>query len=328
MSNTKKVVLIVTGVLVVCLIGAGIVLGLYLTGDRDNTQYFGIFRGSRVTVDETHALDLGGVASLRVECSSGTITVQPGDEPGVVMTGVLWTPSPKDEYLRIEENDGRLSVVLDLDTHMLNWADLDIVVTLPKDCGLDLSLSCASANSTISGMALGDVTISCASGRTSIANCTGGALDVGTASGGVDIEDCQFATIHTVCQSGNIGIRNSVGSTTVRCTSGRVEITDVAGALDISNISGNVTVDLSSKEIEPISIDVTSGSITLYLSAQAAFDLDADTTSGGISCDFDRTVSGGSSGSIVGDHISGAVNGGGVNVTLRTVSGGISIKKQ
>jgi DUF4097 and DUF4098 domain-containing protein YvlB len=64
------------------------------------------------------------------------------------------------------------------------------------------------------------------------------------------------------------------------------------------------------------------------LNTEAAFDLDADTTSGNISCDFDRTVSGGSQGSIVGDHISGAVNGGGVSVTLSTVSGGINIKKQ
>lgn len=327
MSNTKIVVLIVVGVLVVCLIGAGIVLGLYFTQHGDNKDFFGMFRGSRVTADETHALNLDGVTSLNVECSAGTVTVLPGDKAEVSMTGTLWTPDQRDEYLSVSETNGKLSVVFDLDTALFSWSDIDITVTLPKDCGLDLRLACASANTNLEDMTLGNVSVSCASGRAAISGCTGGTLDINTASGGIKLEDSAFSTVMIGCQSGDIDIRGTQGDTTVRCTSGTVKVTDVTGALDINNTSGSVTVDLAQKEIDPISIDVTSGSLTLYLNADAEFDLDADTTSGGISCDFDRTVTGGSSGSIVGDHISGTVNGGGVSVSLRTVSGGINIKK-
>jgi hypothetical protein len=252
---------------------------VYYANARDGRpDFFGIFRGSRVTVDETHELDLDGVTALSVNCASGTVKVIPGDEPKVTMTGALWTPEQKDEYLSVTENDGRISVVFELDTALFSWSDIDITVTLPKDCGLNLDLACASADTTLQNLRLGDVSINCASGRTNFTDCTGGALDINTASGGVDIEGCAFDSIHTVCQSGDIDIRDTQGATTVRCTSGRVSITEVEGALDISNTSGGVTVQLTNKEIQPINIDVTSGSLALYLNAEAAFNLDAQTT--------------------------------------------------
>ena len=212
MSNTKKVVLIVTGVLVVCLIGVSIVVGLYFAGDRDHSDYFGIFKGSRVTVNETHELNLSGVSALEVECASGSVKIMPGDEPEVTMTGALWTPEQKDEYLSITEGNGTVSIVLELDTALFSWSDIDITITLPEDCELDLDLACASADATLQNMSLGDVSMSCASGKANFSNCTGGAVDINTASGSVKIEDCVFESIHTVCQSGDIEIRNTEGA--------------------------------------------------------------------------------------------------------------------
>lgn len=332
MSNTKKVVLIVTGVALVCLIGAGIILGIsYTQASRDGhdvSNFFGLFSGSRVTVEETHELKLDGISALSVECASGNVTVQPGTEAKVEMTGSLWTPEQKDEYISVTQEGERLNVKLDIDSTFFNWVDIDIVVTIPEDSGLNLNVAAASANTVMQQLTLGDVSIGCASGKVEINDVTGGALDVGTASGVVRVANSEFTSIRTNCQSGDIDIRDTKAPATVHCTSGRVNITDVTGALDISNTSGGVTVDLSQKDIEPIKVNVTSGTLNVYLNGEAAFDLYASTTSGGIHCDFDRLVSGNGGGSIVGDKISGECNGGGVSVTLETVSGGINIKKK
>ena len=43
MSNTKKVVLIVTGVVLVCLIGVGIVMAVYAAGCNNASDFLGIF---------------------------------------------------------------------------------------------------------------------------------------------------------------------------------------------------------------------------------------------------------------------------------------------
>jgi DUF4097 and DUF4098 domain-containing protein YvlB len=326
MSNTVKVVLVVTSVILVCLISAGILLSVYFAGVGEGTNIFDIFSVSHISVDETHELDLSGISSVSVECASADIEFVPDSEPRVEMTGNLWTPEEKEEYLNVTEEDGKLAVKLDLIRSL--FVDVDITVYLPEDSGLNLNVSCASGDTTIQQLKLGDISISCASGNTDISSCTGGAIEIGTASGNANIGNCAFDSIRTVCQSGSIQIRDTQSAVTIDCTSGKVIITDVTGALDIGSISGNVVISLSQKEIDPIDIDVTSGSITLNLNAQAAFNLDVDTTSGGIQCDFDRTVSGGSSDSFVGDHISGECNGGGVSVTLSTVSGGIDIRKQ
>jgi lia operon protein LiaG len=327
MSNTKKVVLIVTGVVVVCLIGLGIVMAAYAAGGNTMSDFLDIFSGARVTVDETHALELDGVSGILVECASGNVTVMPGNEPKVDVTGSLWTRKEKDQYVSVLEKNGQITVKFELEDMLFNWSDINIVVYLPEDCGLNLKVSCASANTTVRQLALGNVSVTCASGNTEISACTGKTLDIAAASGGVSVEDCAFGSIRTACQSGNIAIRSTEGAAAVQCTSGRVTLVDVAGSLDINNISGDVTVELSQKEIDPIDIRITSGKITLRLNAEAAFDLDAETTSGSIRCNFDRTVSGGSSGGLVGDRIFGEVGGGGVTVTLRAVSGNIDIIK-
>jgi DUF4097 and DUF4098 domain-containing protein YvlB len=328
MSRTKKTVLIVAGIALVCLIGAGIVLGAYYAGSGHMPNFFGIFLGSRVAVDETHPLNLAGISGITVDFASGNVKVVAGSEPKVSMTGRLWTPKEQDEYLKVEKKDGKLAISLDLEESFFSWMDIDVTVTIPEDSGLDMGVSCASADITLQQLKLSDVTVSCASGNLTVNGCSGGKLAIETASGNVNMERSVFEIISATCVSGDVDIRDTEAASTVRCTSGHVAVTDVQGALDISNTSGDVTVSLGQQKISPIDIDVTSGSIHLFLNAEAAFDLDASTTSGGIECGFDRLVSGGSSGPAAGDHIAGKCNGGGVPVTLRTVSGGIDITQQ
>ncbi len=328
MSKTMKVVLIVTCVVLVCLIGAGIVAGVYYAGMGGRSNFFDIFSGSRVAVDESHALDLNGISEISVECASAAVTVVPGDEPKAEMKGNLWAPKKQDAYLSVTQQGEELSIRFDQPVTFFNWSDVDITVYLPEDCGLNLKVSCASGDTAIRQLALGDISVICASGNTGISSCTGKSVGIEAASGNTNVAECAFDGIRTICQSGNIGIRDTKSAVSVKCTSGKVVLKDVEGALDIGSTSGSVEVSLSQPQISPIDIDLTSGGIRMYLNAQAAFDLDANTTSGGIQCDFDRTVSGGESGSIVGDHIVGKCNGGGSSVTLSTISGGIDIRKQ
>ena len=71
-------------------------------------------------------------------------------------------------------------------------------------------------------------------------------------------------------------------------------------------------------EIGNIHVALISGTIDVRLHPDAAFDLDVNTTSGGFKTDYDVTVSGSMSKKIVGEDLSGKVNGGGAKVDLST----------
>jgi lia operon protein LiaG len=325
MSNSKKVLLIFGCVALVCLIGAAIVVGVYFGKAGSGAGIADLLGGERVTLDETQTLDLDGVTSLSVECPSGAITLAPGDEVRVELSGSIWTAKTKDQYLKVTQDGGALRVKLDLDPIGVNFIDVQMKVYLPEDFGMETDISSASGGIDVQNLELGPVTVSCASGDVNISGVKGGALRIDSASGKIKVASSQFESIRATCQSGGIDVRDTNAAVTLHCTSGEVNVADVTGSIDVSSTSGGVTVSLSQPEIEEIRADVTSGSITLKLNAQAAFTLDANTTSGGIDCDFERTVSGGDSDGPVGEHITGKVNGGGASVNLSTVSGGINI---
>lgn len=327
MSATKKIVLIASCVLLVCIICAGIIMATSF-GSGGFGMLFGSIKSKSIHVDENADLDLSGIDSINVQCVSGKIIIGEG-KPHASLTGSILSGQPKDNYLVVEKNGSTLTVRFDSDMIFPQTISTNVTldVSLPKDVLANLNVSGASADTEIRELMLKDMRVDTASGITTISDCTGGTLHIGAASGKIDLSDAQFDRIDTSCTSGTVNIENITGSVTAGSTSGVVRVTNVTGDVSINNTSGGAYVSQEQKDIGAIHVALISGTVEVKLNPETAFDIDAETTSGGFSTDFDVTVSGSMSKKVVGEDLSGKVNGGGPQVSLSTVSGSIRVNK-
>ncbi len=328
MSTTKKVVLITTCVLVVCLIAAAVIIGTNF-GRVGSNGWFGLFSSKSAAIEESASLDLAGIETVNVDCVSGHINITPG-EPGAKLTGSILTSSPKEKYLVVSKQGSTLTVKFDADMifpQTIN-ADVTLSVALPEDSKVNLNVTGASADTELNGFSsLSDVRVDSASGAARVNGCTGNRLKINLTSGLIDVTDAAFKNVDTGCVSGDVNLKNISGSANVSSTSGTVNINSVLGELQVNSTSGNVLLSQPQQDLKAMRVDVTSGNIDLKLNPKAAFNLTADSTSGGIKTDFDVTVSGNVSEDFIGDSLSGKINGGGELLDLYTTSGGIRISK-
>ncbi len=327
MSTTTKVVLIVAGVLVVCILGAAVTLGL-MAGHNGMPNWNGLFRSAVIDIDESAELDLSGVSHINIENVSGRIIVAPG-EPRATLTGRVTTNTDKKTFLEVQNKNGTLTVRTDFMTIYPNFISGDMVLTvyLPEDVGVNASVIGTSSNADVSNIRFDSLSVHSTSGSVKVTGCSGSSLKAGSTSGKAEVRDVRFGSMEIGSTSGDVTVKGADGNLSASCTSGSIEISDVSGVLDVSNTSGGVSVTLSQAEIQPASIHSISGSIRLTLNPDAAFNLDVDSVSGGFSSDFDITISGRQGGYVTGEDIYGKVNGGGALVELSTVSGGIDLVK-
>lgn len=121
----------------------------------------------------------------------------------------------------------------------------------------------------------------------------------------------------------NIHVTGVTGSVNLDTVNGSIEAEGLAGPGEFDTVNGSIQVTYVSLAGRPgISLDTVNGSCTLTLPADAAFDLDADTVNGRVSCDFPITLE------KSGRHeLRGAVNGGGTQVEMESVNGGLSVER-
>jgi DUF4097 and DUF4098 domain-containing protein YvlB len=327
MSTTTKVVLIVAAVLVVCAIGVAVTLSV-VAGHGGMPSLKEIFQSATMDIDESQELDLQGVDRLSIENVSGRIIVAPG-EPRATLTGRITTNTEKKTFLEVENVGGSLTVRADFNSIYPNFVSGDMVLTvyLPEETEIDTVVSGTSATADVSGIRFGSLSVNSTSGEVSVEDCAGGTLKASSTSGEVSVLNADFATVVLNSTSGSVTADGVTGAVTAGSTSGEVRLKNVAGAVTVDNTSGGAAVVLTQTEIQPVRIHAISGSVSLTLNPSAAFDLNVDTVSGGFSSEFDITVSGKLAGKVVGEDISGQVNGGGPAVELSTVSGGVSLTK-
>jgi len=324
MSNTKLVVLIVTAVLVVCLLGVGVILLIGFDGSIQGRLSGGV----GVSIDEAQDLDMTGVETVNVNCVLGQIIVAPG-EARAELVGNVMTSAAKDHYLVVEQSGSTLNVRFDANTQFPAFINGDVTlrVWLPENLTVNLDVSGASAGIDASGMRFHNAKLHSVSGAVSLQGCAGGALDVGTVSGSVKIDDADFAHVDIKSVSGGMAVSGITGNVQIGNTSGAVRVEQVAGSVKVDNTSGSVSVVQPHQQLEAVSISTISGGVDLKLHPDAAFALAVKSTSGRATTDFDVTVSGSLKNSVVGSNLQGSVNGGGVGVSITTVSGGIRVNK-
>jgi hypothetical protein len=171
----------------------------------------------------------------------------------------------------------------------------------------------------------------------------GGSVKAHTVSGTVNLAGAKKgAKCSTV--SGNVEVSDIAGNVFLETVSGKVTATNVSGNVDAKTTSGEIVLN-GIKNAKDVSAEVLSGTVKytgdifsdgryhlkshsggvkMMIPANSAFDLDASTFSGSIDTDFDVNVSG----KLSKKKISGTVNGGGAEVSLKTFSGSITVKKK
>lgn len=327
MSNKTRVVIIFSSIALACLIGAGIVVGVFFNSNNDFPKFSNIFAHG-IEIDESEQLDLEDIASLSVDCFSGMIDIVEADTASIELKGQVWTNKKQETYLDVYKKEGTLYIEYNVDNRqLLSFLNIDMRMTvyLPKENMLDLDIKSTSGDINIKDMQFGVVKILSTSGDTSIHDCAGMSLDIDKTSGDTDISNADFESINIACLSGDNTIKQTSASIAIRSTSGDIEIQEATGALLINSTSGKINAKFAGNDIKPIDIGLTSGDVKLYFDENAAFDLEAKGTSSNIKTDFEITVSGSPNEK---NALSGKCNGGGALVKIQTTSGNINVLKK
>ena len=103
---------------------------------------------------------------------------------------------------------------------------------------------------------------------------------------------------------------------------------DVTGPLVLSSVTGGIDIEYTRvNKDKPVSINSVSGNIDLTIPAQSPADLDMRTITGKVSSDFDFPTGDGDMKQVGGKTYTYALNGGGVDYTIVSVSGNINLMK-
>jgi len=326
MSSVTKVALIFAGILLACLVAAAIVIGVTF-GREGGVKNVADFIGSEeFQIDESETFDLDGISAMSVECTSGNVEFVASDEMKATLSGTVITNKDITDFLSVQKQGDTLNIVVDKDSL---WPDVRIKMALtiyiPADSMIDLKVDSTSGNFNVAGMSFGDMEIKKSSGNAKFENVTASTLVYNSISGNIDIVDSQIGSMEVLSTSGDIDIENASGAIFVRSTSGNTNIVGADGALDIGGTSGDITVELASADIGPVSLERTSGNIKIYMSADTAFDFEGKTTSGNITSDIPISVTGELGESFSGDNVRGSANGGGPLIKAQVTSGNIRI---
>lgn len=166
---------------------------------------------------------------------------------------------------------------------------------------------------------------------------TNGALEIvqATASGG-DYEVRVPNNVRVMIEEvnwggGDIKISNHNGEIEIQSKNGDIELENITGPVIANSTSGDVDIVFSSvSDANPTSISLVSGYIDVTMPASTATDMYLSSVSGEIYTNMDLSMRG-NNGDMKrlggGRKIEGTLNGGGVEIELKTVSGDIYLRK-
>ncbi|MBC6697097.1 DUF4097 family beta strand repeat-containing protein [Hymenobacter puniceus] len=129
---------------------------------------------------------------------------------------------------------------------------------------------------------------------------------------------------------GNVRVTDLEGSVELTLKSGNAQLTNVAGPVVASSTNGNITVRFAGPQTAPSSLSAINGALDVTLPAATKATLTLRSMSGEIYSGFElATVKAPDNLQRVGGGhtISGSLNGGGVQMALKTINGDIFLRK-
>jgi len=129
--------------------------------------------------------------------------------------------------------------------------------------------------------------------------------------------------------SDDLTVRDIAGRVEVSLKSGDILLLNIGGPVVANTISGDIKVVFSATPDEPSAVSTVSGDVDVTLPASAKTTLSMRSVSGEIYTDFDLSLGGPAGLHHVGgtNTIDGRTNGGGITLSLKTVSGDVFVRK-
>ena len=219
-------------------------------------------------------------------------------------------------------------------------------VILKKAGAKDITLDSNSGAIMLSEVrAIGDITTKTDFGNTSFENGSADGLHIQTNSGKVSLDKLTVnQQIFVKDDFGNIDLNQAIGASyDLHANSGAITVDGAKGKLKVGSDFGNITitnaesatltVETNSGAVEfsgslstgPHFIKSDFGAIDITLPADSKLDVDLKTDFGKIKSDLPVTVTLTGNSNNQGDHITGAINGGGEQLTVQANSGNVTI---
>ena len=128
---------------------------------------------------------------------------------------------------------------------------------------------------------------------------------------------------------GDIMVRDVTGNLEVSVKSGEIKLINVTGPVVANTVSGDIQVRFAPLRQGPTSISTVSGDVDVSLPASTKATLKMRSVSGEVYTDFDINMGKDQDDMrhIGGQVVDGSINGGGTELSLKTVSGDIYVRK-
>lgn len=285
-------------------------------------------------VEKTFMVSPGG--TLRVETEGGAIRVQSSTDSVVKITAKqkirASSESEADELLKkltlsfeAQGSDVTATAKYERPTMGVRWGnqpvEVDFVVTVPARYSANLKTSGGDiiigdldgkVNARTSG---GDVKLGKISGEI-VATTSGGNVSLTEGGAGVELGT----------SGGDITIGRVVGPTQAHTSGGNIKAAQVENVLEAKTSGGNVSAGFVGGLRGDCLLSTSGGRVKVTVEPTAGFRLDASTSGGDVQAEgFSITIEKGGLGK---SRLSGAVNGGGPLLKLRSSGGDIVIAKR
>ena len=273
--------------------------------------------------------------SVSVKNVAGEILIHAWDEEEVKMVATKWaralTERRAEELLEaIEINITVREDSLEINTEFPWWKKLDPTSSVRVDYELWVPLSAEVSAQSVSGSIQvvereNDVWAKTISGTLKIEGIVGD-VEAKTTSGAIEVRDVEGESILADSTSGKVTLEEIEGIIEAHSVSGRVKIEDSKGAAkSVRTTSSGIWVELKeiTEAVSTMLLTSISGDVTLLLPQDISADIEAKTTSGRIRSEFKVMVES----EIEKRSLRGTIGEGGIKITLKTISGDISLEK-
>lgn len=209
-------------------------------------------------------------------------------------------------------------------------------VTVPK--AYDLTLTTAGGSVDVGDIA-GRLKLETAGGSIHVAaldgsvkaETAGGGITVGSATGAVDADSAggsiklgtMKAAVHANTAGGSVRVEASAGPVKANTSGGSIVINQASGPIQADTAGGSITARFVAAPQGDSKLECTGGGITVYLADALGFAVDAESTGGGVRSELPVE----SAQKTTRTSLQGQLNGGGPVLRLRSVGGGISLRR-
>jgi hypothetical protein len=301
---------------------------------------FAFFNGEEI-IERKFDVKSGG--TLHVETDRGSIEVTSSNKEEVeVRILVDLKGSDKEEFLEdfnveFDKIGNNVKVEGILDSHWSRkWNNIHIgyIILVPEEYNVELVTSGGgisvenikgysdvhtSGGSVNLSNVIGDIEGKTSGGSISVREVQG-EVEVKTSGGGIEIDKIE-GDIVAKTSGGSIRINNASGEVYAKTSGGGIDVNEISGSINASTSGGSVKASFVGQPKNDCSLKTSGGSVKIYMDQDVRVNIDASTSAGKITSDFEFT----NVTRLKKDRVQGEINGGGIELYLKTSAGNIYI---